>query len=213
MHPETLEPLTADVLSRIAASGIVAEKNGIYLAGGTALALQFGHRQSVDLDLFCEKDFPHNITESLRALGALTVNKQDPTTFDGTLDGVKVSFFAYGYPRLFPTIIFEGIALADPRDIAAMKVLAISQRCTRKDFIDLFVLLRTYSLATIFEFFDAKFKPVSYLRSHLLKSITYFVEAEEEAMPTMLETIAWSDVKKKLVREAEALAAQELEKS
>ena len=210
MHPETLEKDTADVVSRLAKSQIVAPHSGIYLAGGTALALQLGHRQSVDLDFFCEKGLPESITESLTALGSLTVTRADPTTFDGTLDNVKVSFFSYTYPRLYPTLLFDGIALADPRDIAAMKVLAISQRCTRKDFIDLYVLLRIYSLAEIFEFFDAKFKPVSYLRTHLLKSITYFMEAETEPMPKMLEKISWDEVKKKLVKDAETLAAQDL---
>lgn len=211
MHPETLERETARVLARIAESTLIAEGSGIYLAGGTALALQLGHRQSVDLDFFCEKGLPGGITESLRALGTLAVNKEDPTTFDGTLDGVKVSFFGYEYARLFPTIPFEGIPLADPRDIAAMKILAISQRCTKKDFIDLFILLRTYRLSEILDLFDQKYKPVSYLRTHLLKSITYFVEAETEPMPRMLDSLTWVEVKKSLEKETHALAAEALE--
>lgn len=210
MHPETLEPETARVLTRIAQSNIVAEGSGIYLAGGTALALQLGHRQSVDLDFFCEKGMSEGLTESLSALGSLVISRADPTTLDGLLDTVKVSFFAYSYPRLFPTVSFSAIPLADPRDIAAMKILAISQRCTRKDFIDLAILLRIYSLAEIFVIFDQKYKPVSYLRTHLLKSITYFVEAESEPMPRMFDALTWDEVKKILEKEACALAAEAL---
>jgi hypothetical protein len=104
---------------------------GFYLAGGTGLALTFGHRRSVDLDLFSEREFDSGrLRDRLRGqhLADLEIG---PGTLHLTLHGVKVSFLHYPYPLLFPARQFGKLAVADPRDIACMKVEAIASRGSR----------------------------------------------------------------------------------
>jgi hypothetical protein len=103
---------------------------------------------------------------------------------------------------LFPTIAFEGIQLADERDIAAMKLDAVSSRGSKKDFIDIYFLLKKYSLAELFDIFEKKYAAIKFNKLHILKSLSYFENAEQEPMPVMLESVPWEEVKKKIVMEA-----------
>ena len=139
------------VLEKIAANPVFSS---FYLAGGTALAIQLGHRESIDLDWFSREDFSNSrVKESLSKLGQLEVNSEEEGTLHGVLDGVKISFLRYPYENLFPLISFERTYLADERDIAAMKIDAVSSRGSKKDFIDMYFLLQKYSVSEIFDFF------------------------------------------------------------
>ena len=192
MHEETLSKDTAIVLEKIAQ---IAKP--FYLAGGTALALQFGHRISIDLDFFCADSFSTSLLiEKLKAIGKLKVEDQSERTLNGSLDGVKISFFYYQYKLNFPTIEYKGINLADERDIAGMKIVAISDRGTKKDFVDLYVLLKKYSLETILEFFNEKYKDCNYNIVHISKSLTYFFDADQNPDPEMLIKYHWKEIKK-----------------
>jgi hypothetical protein len=126
MHREIFAPDTERLWHKI------KEKNALpefYLAGGTALALHFGHRLSIDLDFFSAADFDTKIyKEKLVILGSFSLTREAEATIDGTLDGVKISLLGYRYPLLFPASILDGVAVADPRDIARMKLDAISSR-------------------------------------------------------------------------------------
>ena len=86
--------------------------------------------------------------------------------------------------------------LADERDIAAMKILAISDRGSKKDFVDLFVLLKTYSLDNILEFFNEKYKDYNYNMLHILKSLIYFFDADLDPEPIYINPINWVEIKK-----------------
>lgn len=200
MHQETLSKETAIVLNKIKDS--VSE---FYLAGGTALALLLGHRISVDLDFFCVENFStREIAERLSKQGHLEISSESEGTLNGLLDGVKISFFKYPYKLLFPKKEYEGVYIADERDIAAMKILAISGRGSKKDFVDLFVLLKEYSLEDILGFFDAKYKEYNYNILHILKSLIYFSDADLDPEPVYLKLISWDEVKetiKKIVDE------------
>jgi len=207
MHPEILEPATTAVFSLLGAQPYMSIEKGVYLALGTALALQFRHRESVDLDFVCEQGFPTGFREALSALGSVTVVREEEGTFDGTLNNVKISMFAYPYPRLYSTLSYEGIALADARDIAAMKILAVTQRAARKDFVDLYILIKRYGLPALLDLFDAKFASASFSRTHLLKSISYFADAEADPMPVMRTSVSWNEIKKTLEKEAHVLVA------
>lgn len=192
MHKETLSENTRIILEKI-----VPVATPFYLAGGTALALQFGHRISVDLDFFGENTFSvSSLVLQLNTLGNLKIEDQSDTTFNGSLDGVKISFFYYPYPLLFETKEYNGVMLADERDIGAMKVQAISDRGSKKDFVDLFILLKKYSLQELFDFFHKKYEKFNYNRLHILKSISYFYDADSNPEPVYINPISWVEVKK-----------------
>ncbi len=206
MHRETLEKNAAKLFARLGSGGILSSE-GFYLAGGTALALHVGHRQSIDLDFFTEKhDLPPRLIEYLETVGKLLVVQEEDRTLHGVLDDVRISFMSYPYKVLYPLLEFDGIKLADARDIAAMKIAAISGRGAKKDFIDLYALLQKYSLEDILADFERKFAGREYSRLHILKSISYFDDAEQEEEPIMLASFSWADVKKKMTAEAKRLA-------
>jgi hypothetical protein len=117
---------------------------GFYLAGGTGLALQLGHRVSEGLDFFTEKSFaPETVIRLLVGRLAVTIAGAAPGTLHALCgEGIKTRFFFYPYRLLYPPISFQGCFIADWRDIAAMKLVALSQRGTKKDFVALFFLLR-----------------------------------------------------------------------
>lgn len=180
--------------------------DGFYLAGGTGLALQRGHRLSVDLDLFSESDFASSIVrDRLRGLDGLRNLELAPGTLHLELRGVKVSFLHYPYPLLFPLMDFDGLAVADPRDIACMKLDALANRGTRRDFVDLHLLARAYGLQQIFEWFATKYASVSFNRTHLFKALTYFADAEQDPMPDMLVPMGWAEVRQYFLTQAPLL--------
>ncbi|OGH14498.1 MAG: hypothetical protein A3H50_01845 [Candidatus Levybacteria bacterium RIFCSPLOWO2_02_FULL_37_10] len=186
--------------------------SSFYLAGGTACSLYFGHRLSFDLDFFTSKEFnPKTITERLKSLGKLTVDQDTEGTFLGSLNEIKISFFIYPYPPIFKPGIFQNVAVADLRDIACMKIDAISTRGTKRDFIDLFFICKKYKLLTLFDFFGKKYKGVDYNLFHLVKSLSYFTNAEEQQMPQMIEKISWQEVKKFYIDETRTLTKKILE--
>jgi predicted nucleotidyltransferase component of viral defense system len=168
-----------------------------YLAGGTALSLHYGHRYSHDLDFFSEHpETSFKIASTLKDLGELEIFQNDEGTFNGRLNEVKLSFFIYPYSPLSPTEDFMGIQIAQIDDIACMKLDAISSRGTKRDFVDLYTICkRTYTLPKIFEMFDRKYAPVKYNRLHIIKSLVYFDDAEQDSMPQMLESTEWVEVK------------------
>lgn len=200
MFGQSIEPKTKRVLEKIAKTWIAKD---FYLAGGTALTVWLGHRESIDLDWFCREGFSdRKIKEELAKIGEFKLSGEDKGTIHGELDGVKVTFLHYGYKQLFPAAVFEGINLADERDIAAMKIDAVSSRGSKKDFVDLYFLLEKYSLDELLGFFEKKFSGVEYNRLHILKSLVYFENADNDPMPTMLKKIDWDEIKKAIAKKA-----------
>jgi len=194
MFKKSISQETKLVLEKIAQSDL-GEK--FYLAGGTALAMALGHRKSIDLDWFCQTDFSsQEIKAKLSKLGSFKVISESEGTLNGLLDKVRVSFLRYQYKLIFPLVVRGKIKLADERDIAAMKIDAISSRGSKKDFIDIFFLLKKYSLAELIGFFERKYTEIDYNRLHILKSLVYFRDADEEPMPIMTQKIKWEEVKK-----------------
>lgn len=156
---------------------------GFYLAGGTALALQFGHRQSVDFDFFRVEWFdPGELFETMQTI---FTGKSIKKTFESTntlyfeVDGVKFSFFGYKYPLIEPMVETEYMNLASLLDIAAMKLFAIQNRATKKDYVDMYYLLKRYPLKKLFEAFSRKFGPIV-SEMILKKSLVYFDDIEDD---------------------------------
>jgi len=178
----------------------IPSQHNLYLAGGTALALQLNHRKSIDLDFFSESEL--NIFSLKNTLIKndikFKLNFEDNNTLDATINSTKTSFFYYPYPLLFPKKRFQNIFLADWRDIACMKISAISSRGSKKDFIDLFFILKKISLSKLLKLFDRKYRKVNYNKLHILKSLVFFEDAEKEPMPKMIKKVDWREVKKEI---------------
>jgi len=196
MFNQSVNNKTKLVLEKIAKSGL---SDSFYLGGGTALAIQLGHRESIDLDWFSQNDFSNTaIKEKLSSLGKLGIVGEEDGTINATLDEVRVSFLRYKYSLLYPLIDFEGVKLADERDIAAMKIDAASSRGSKKDFIDIYFLLKKYTLENLIGFFEQKYKDINYNKLHILKSLIYFEDAENEPMPKMIQEVDWDKVKQNI---------------
>ncbi len=198
MHPDAQKTLAA-----LAAHDTVKT---FYAAGGTALALQFGHRLSVDLDFFTEQVVDEDrLLQSLGKLSGINVVSKSSETLHLNITGTKVSFLGYHYPVLFPLLSYNGISVADARDISAMKLSALASRGTKRDFLDLYLLSKKYGLRELLNLFHQKFAKASFSDIHLLKSLTYFVDAEKEPIPHMLQPILWQEVKQFFTREVPRL--------
>lgn len=171
---------------------------GFYLAGGTALALQLGHRRSIDLDFFSDV-FPKRdlLIQGMEQYEPQITNEA-PGTIDMLVSDVKVSFLEYNYPLLENLVDFDGIKLASIIDISCMKLSAISSRGSKKDFIDLYVILKKYTLEELFEKFEKKFVGVSYQKLIILKSLIYFDDADKEPDPDFTDELTWDEVKKNI---------------
>jgi hypothetical protein len=174
---------------------------GYGLAGGTSLALQLGHRVSVDIDLFGEVPFEdEEVVPYLAQIGPFTLIKRSENIFVAVVQGIKVDLVRYAYPRLAPFVVEDGVRMFGLADIAAMKLGAIAGRGSRKDFIDLHVLMEHFSKEQLWEVYRAKFPDSSEFL--LRKSLTYFTDAEREAMPEMHIPLTWEEVKRRVVEVA-----------
>lgn len=199
---EAIQKDTKEVLVLLKKSGIVDD---FYLAGGTALAIQLGHRESIDLDWFRKHGFANEqLKERLMKLGDFSVTSEDVDTLHGVLDGVKISFLKYDHDQLFPCIVFDGVQMADERDIAAMKISAISSRGSKKDFIDLYFLLQKYHLIELLNLFERKHADIKYNMLHIFKSIVFFDSADNDPTPVMIKHFEWDRVKRAIEREVDS---------
>lgn len=167
------------------------------LVGGTSLALQLGHRISVDLDFFGElKADRMNIMNELQKIGELKSIHYTDNINIFTLNGIKVDIVNYSYPWLEPIIKQDNLGLADIKDIAAMKLAAITGRGSKKDFIDLYFLLNRSSFEEMLGLYQNKYADGSVFL--VLKSLAYFDDADEDPMPILFEKLNWDKVKLKI---------------
>lgn len=199
----TVVPDTLELMKRLMAEPLFSK---LRLVGGTSLALQFGHRQSIDLDMFGElSDDDEAIDKTIKGIAkSITVLKDFPHIKIYDLDGVKVDFVDYSrYPWIDDAIIEDGLRLASPKDIAAMKVNAIMGRGSRKDFIDLYFLLQHYSIQEILSFYKMKYPEHNLFRA--LMSLSYFEDAEMQQMPTMFASTSWEEMKSTILQQVKKL--------
>jgi predicted nucleotidyltransferase component of viral defense system len=201
-HPGVIAPAAQSLLLNL---GKASFSSSFYLAGGTGLALRFGHRRSVDFDFFSRESFDEEALLTLLKEHSPSVLSRAPSTLHLLLLEIKVSFIGYPYPLLFPTERFSGVDVADARDIACMKLSAVASRGTRRDFVDLYLAAKAYSLGEILSLFARKYAGIEYSRLHLLKSLSYFEDAEADPPLSMLTEISWADVRDFFTRESAAL--------
>jgi Nucleotidyl transferase AbiEii toxin, Type IV TA system len=182
--------------------GPVAAHRGFYLAGGTAVALRLGHRRSLDLDWFTGDPLadPQALAGILRQEGVpLRVLSTDAGTLHVEVDGVRLSFLEYRYPLLRPTELWSefGCRLAAVDDLSCMKLSALAGRGARKDFLDVWALARAGpDLPAMLDAYRRKFAVDDV--GHVIMSLTYFDDADDEEPPDMIWDTPWEDVKRML---------------
>lgn len=188
---KTIAPTTLSLLKALMSEPALSQTR---LVGGTSLALQYGHRISVDLDFFGHIDCSsQELFDILSSHGSLTILSQSQHVKVFLINDIKVDIVEYNYPWLDEPIVEDGIRLATPQDIAAMKINAIVGRGTRKDFIDLYYLLEHYKLSEIIDFFAHKYP--DYNLFTVVRSLTYFDDAEATPMPMMIRKESWQEIK------------------
>lgn len=191
LYLETVESSTLELLKKLQRLPVLEQTR---LVGGTALALQLGHRKSIDLDFFgtvdCEAEY---LRESIAGIASLTILKESPHIHIYIVDGIKVDIVNHKYPWLDDVVLEQGLRLASVSDIAAMKITAIIGRGTKKDFIDIAFLLHHFSLEEILHFYAAKYNDSSVFMA--MKSLAYFDDAEADPMPDMFVNQSWQQVK------------------
>jgi len=204
-HWEALTPETRDAFHKVARLPFI---KSFYLAGGTGLALHLGHRFSVDLDLFSTDEIAvgPDQRDAIRTLlddPSLSITHDVDGTFVATWQGVGISFFRLPlYPLVQSPVLLDDIPVATIPEIGAMKLAAIIDRGTRKDMVDLYYLLQTVSLETIFEVASVKYARVRSFPISAIRALAYFADAEAVPMPRMLEQTPWSKMKKFLEHHA-----------
>lgn len=191
---QSVRPETLDLLKKLMNADFLDD---FILVGGTALALQIGHRKSYDLDLFTAHRFdPKILAANLKKITDLQISAEAENTLNALIGEVPVDFIRYDYPLIGTIIREEGVRLASKEDIVCMKLSAIASRGSKKDFYDIYFLSNEYTLDEMFGFYESKYQ--SNEKFHLLKSLVYFDDAENEPQPIQLIPVTWNDVKKKL---------------
>lgn len=195
LYLETIEPRTFTLLKTLLSLPVF---NDFHLVGGTALALKYGHRISVDLDLFGHKGFDKEaINKALSNefgdafIPEYTKAKWAVFCFIGD---VKVDIVSYAHPLLAPPQILDGIRLYSDEDIMAMKINAVLGRGKKKDFWDIYELLHHYSVSDFIDCHQRKF-PQQMLMISIPTALTYFQDAEESEDPVSLKGQTWEGVK------------------
>ncbi len=192
---QTVTPRMRQIMSAFSQTDIGKR---FYLAGGTALALQLGHRRSADLDYFSPTEDIPSIKEPLQqSLGGFAPIMADSAW--GNLvfvaDGIRTGFYGYGYDLVEPMIDIEGIRLASVADIALMKLDALLARAGRKDFYDLYAICQRRPLRDLLRLSPQKYPRVRDFETQVVKRLVYFERAEQDEPPDMLEPLEWEAVK------------------
>lgn len=176
------------------------ELKSFFLVGGTSLALRFGHRRSIDIDYFTDRPFDSSwLASHLDKSAGMTDISVEKDTVRGRLMKIKVDLIAHLYPLLEPIQKIEGIPMVSLIDLAAMKLNAIANRGSKKDFWDYALLLDHLRHREMLDAFSRKY--AAYNRWHVEKAICFFNDAEADPDPDDLRGVSWDQIKGKIRRE------------
>jgi hypothetical protein len=195
LHPAavsvTLLQVLRDLQDKTAAAGFA-------LAGGTSLALRLGHRVSVDLDFFTGSDFhPEKLAASLPA-GHGSITGIADGTLQLVINGIKVEFLKHAYPQLADHDLIDDLRMWSLADVSAMKLNAIANRGSKKDFSDVVALLDLFPLPAMIAHYQVKYRPASLLM--VIRSLAWFEDAEAEPDPVTLNGNTWPDIRETISR-------------
>lgn len=197
LHYETVSPHLLSVLKKIQQ---LPELSAFRLVGGTSLALQIGHRISVDIDLFTDKSFDiaelqKTLNKTFDSFEVLWANKNG---FVSTIDDIKVDFFDWHIPFIKEPIVEDGVCLAHMEDIGAMKLEAITTRKEKKDFIDIAFILKSYDLAKLLTAHKIKYPYMS--TKFVIESLLAVDFADNTEPPKMIIPYDWQDAKSIIIK-------------
>lgn len=199
LHYNAVDAATLELLKSLQKLPVFSE---LRLVGGTSLALQIGHRKSIDLDLFGNIQSDElEINKNLKKLGSVKLINKTENIYVYLINDIKIDIVNYHYKWLQKPLISGEIILAGKKDIAAMKLSAITGRGTKKDFIDIYFLLQKFNMDEMLYLYKQKFYDGSEFL--VLKSLAYFDDADTEQCPVMLKPIDWQKVKSKISKEIE----------
>jgi Nucleotidyl transferase AbiEii toxin, Type IV TA system len=205
LHYETVEQKTITIIQKLMEAESLKE---FYLVGGTALSLQWGHRISEDIDMFRFTDEDVD--------GTLIFDELEPLVEDLTelgrknyylkllVEGVKIDILRYKHSLIDTPLLIDGIRMLSAKDIAPMKLLAISNRGAKKDFYDLYFLFQQFSLEEMYGFYEQKFGSVDPFQIH--RSLCFFDDAEnrlDRLQP--LSDVSWEQAKEEIKRLARCI--------
>lgn len=198
LQTQTVVPELMELLRKLMK---VEEFFNFYLVGGTSLSLRIGHRNSIDVDLFGNQNIESDLFISILSdFGKTEVSKSSKNILITDVSGIKVDFVNYQYKLLDEPVEIDGIRMLSKKDIAAMKLNAIAGRGSKKDFIDLYYLLNEFSLQEMIDFYLQKYFDGSEFM--VVKSLSYFEEANEQPQPQMMKTsFNWETCKQKIIEE------------
>lgn len=200
LYYKTVSPNLITILKRLMSFSELAK---FRLVGGTSLALQVGHRKSVDIDFFSEKEFDNKHLQFFlqKNFENFVLDWQNTEGFVARVDGVKVDFFNWHIPFVYPQIEIDNVRMADKREIAAMKMEAITSRKEKKDFIDVAVLLREYEFKELLSTFRIRYPFINH--KFVIESLSAIDYADESVNPEMTIDYKWEDVKKDIQKNVE----------
>lgn len=196
LHYRAIESATLELLNKLMK---VPAFSNLRLVGGTSLALQIGHRFSVDIDLFGKIEADEfEISDELNKLGKVTVLNKTKNINIFLINNIKVDIVNYHYPWLNKAVTEKNLKLAGLKDIAALKLAAITGRGAKKDFIDIWYLFNYFSLKEMLGFYRQKFSDASEII--ILKSLIYFEDANADEEPVLFKKINWENIKNKIIK-------------
>lgn len=196
LHTKTAQPILISTLKELMSAPFLKD---FYLVGGTGLALLLGHRNSVDIDMFTHLPYvPDELSQELTDYFGERYQKtgSNKSMLFCYINDVKVDFVNNKIPLLFPVHSFDDTRIADVRDIAPLKMNAIFGRGSKKDFIDLYVLLNQFEVGELIELFKKQFPSVDI--GQLLISMYYYGDAESGAQPKLYIDTTWEEIKKSI---------------
>ncbi len=194
LQTNVLQPRTLDILKKVMGNPAFSQ---YILVGGTALALKMGHRLSIDLDFFSFQPIDHEaIKIELEQIGVLSENYRNKIMLRVDVDAVRMDFVTYKFDLLKPLIVSDGIRMASVEDICGMKFEAIKNRGLKKDFYDLYFLLKEFSIKDMLKFHASKYPGTNQFQ--MLMSLRYFDDADKSESPVLLKdkNVSWQNVKK-----------------
>ncbi len=195
LHKETVERSTFELLTTLMQDEKLSQFN---LAGGTALALHIGHRKSVDLDLFTQKDFSESeLSEYLTKKYNFINDFQSKNTLKGYINNVMVDCITHKYENVKPIINEQGIRLYSVEDISAMKLNAIADNGTRlKDFIDIACLSNQMSFKQMLQAYEHKYPSSNSMRA--VRGVLYHDDIIKEPIYMLKGRYDWSNLESRL---------------
>ncbi len=198
IYLNTVEPKTFEVLEELME---VKELSNFALVGGTNLSLRFGHRVSVDLDLFTNaRFFPDEVFKGIlnKFPSVIKINERGQSIWLN-IENIKVDIILHEYPYLEDVETISGIRFLSVKDIIPMKLEAMASRGVKKDFWDIFELLKHFNLSEMQEFYERKYVNSDF--GHVLLAMTYFKDAEiQKENPVDLNGVTWNEVKEKMLK-------------